>query len=171
MLYEVITDRFAYGAAEALGISPVLMPLTDVMTGLQTELIDTIMTPPVAAIVLQWNTKVSYITQLPLSYIFAMIAIDKKYFDRIQPADQAIVREVLEKIYRGFDQQGNEDNVITSYSIHYTKLYEITIAQVHFRWAKKVYIPRAWPITATPAAEPMESIEPPTPAVNVTSNH
>ncbi len=103
-------DRFAYGAAEALGISPVLMPLTDVMTGLQTELIDTIMTPPVAAIVLQWNTKVSYITQLPLSYIFAMIAIDKKYFDRIQPADQAIVREVLEKIYRGFDQQGNEDN-------------------------------------------------------------
>jgi len=103
-------DRFAYGAAEALGISPVLMPLTDVMTGLQTELIDTIMTPPVAAIVLQWNTKVSYVTQLPLSYIFAMIAIDKKYFDRIQPADQAIVREVLEKIYRAFDQQGNEDN-------------------------------------------------------------
>jgi len=103
-------DRFAYGAAEALGISPVLMPLTDVMTGLQTELIDTIMTPPVAAIVLQWNTKVSYITQLPLSYIFAMIAIDKKYFDRIQPDDQKIVREVMEKIYQGFDRQGNEDN-------------------------------------------------------------
>jgi len=103
-------DRFAYEASKALGISPVLMPLTDVMTGLQTELIDTIMTPPVAAIVLQWNTKVSYITQLPLSYIFAMIAIDKKYFDRIQPADQAIVREVMEKIYRGFDEQGNQDN-------------------------------------------------------------
>jgi len=103
-------DRFAFGAAKALGISPVLMPLTDVMTGLQTELIDTIMTPPVAAIVLQWNTKVSYITQLPLSYIFAMIAIDKKYFDRIQPADQAVVREVMEKIYQGFDEQGNTDN-------------------------------------------------------------
>jgi len=103
-------DRFAFEASKALGISPVLMPLTDVMTGLQTELIDTIMTPPAAAIVLQWNTKVSYITQLPLSYIFAMIAIDKKYFDRIQPADQAIVREVMEKIYRGFDEQGNDDN-------------------------------------------------------------
>jgi TRAP-type C4-dicarboxylate transport system substrate-binding protein len=103
-------DRFAYEAAKALGISPVLMPLTDVMTGLQTELIDTIMSPPAATIILQWNTKVSYITELPVSYIFAMIAIDKKYFDRIQSADQKIVREVMENIYQNFDRQGNEDN-------------------------------------------------------------
>jgi TRAP-type C4-dicarboxylate transport system substrate-binding protein len=103
-------DRFAYEASKALGISPVLMPLTDVMTGLQTELIDTIMSPPAATIILQWNTKVSYMTELPLSYIFAMIAIDKKYFDRIQPGDQTIVREVMERIYQGFDRQGNDDN-------------------------------------------------------------
>ncbi len=103
-------DRFAYEASKALGISPVLMPLTDVMTGLQTELIDTIITPPSAAIVLQWNTQVSHMTELPLSYIYAMIAIEKKYFDRIQPGDQAIVREVMEKIYQGFDRQGNDDN-------------------------------------------------------------
>ena len=103
-------DRISYEASKALGISPVIMPLTDVMTGLQTELIDTIMSPPAATIILQWNTKVSYITELPLSYIFAMIAIEKKYFDRIQPADQIIVREVMERIYKDFDQQGKEDN-------------------------------------------------------------
>jgi len=103
-------DRISYEAAKALGVSPVIMPLTDVMTGLQTELIDTIMSPPAATIILQWNTKVSYITELPLSYIFAMLIIEKKYFDRIQAADQAVVREVMEKIYRGFDQQGDEDN-------------------------------------------------------------
>lgn len=103
-------DRISYEAGKALGISPVIMPLTDVMTGLQTELIDTIMSPPAATIILQWNTRVSYITELPLSYIFAMIAVDKKYFDRIQPADQKIVREVMERIYEEFDQQGNEDN-------------------------------------------------------------
>ena len=103
-------DRISYEASKALGITPVIMPLTDVMTGLQTELIDTIMSPPAATIILQWNTKVSYITELPLSYIFAMIAIDRKYFDRIQPADQVIVREVMERIYEGFDRQGNEDN-------------------------------------------------------------
>lgn len=103
-------DRIAYEASKALGISPVIMPLTDVMTGLQTELIDTIMSPPAATIILQWNTKVSYITDLPLSYIFAMMVIEKKYFDKIKVEDQVVVREVMEKIYQGFDQQGNEDN-------------------------------------------------------------
>ena len=34
-----------------------------------------------------------------------------------------------------------------------------------------VYVPRACPISATPAALPIESSDPPTPAVSVTSNH
>ena len=104
-------DRISYDAVKALGVSPVTMPLTDVLTGLQTELIDTIMGPPAGTIVLQWNTGVSYITELPLAYIFAMMVIEKKYFDRIAPADQAIVREVMERVYVGFEQQGNEDNI------------------------------------------------------------
>jgi TRAP-type C4-dicarboxylate transport system substrate-binding protein len=103
-------DRISYEAVKALGVSPVTMPLTDVLTGLQTELIDTIMGPPAGTIVLQWNTGVSYITELPLAYIFAMMVIQKKYFDRIAPADQAIVREVMERVYLGFEEQGNEDN-------------------------------------------------------------
>jgi TRAP-type C4-dicarboxylate transport system substrate-binding protein len=103
-------DRLSYGAVEALGISPVTMPLTDVLTGLQTELIDTIISPPSGAIVLQWNTAVSYITELPLAYIVAMLVIEKRVFDRLQAGDQAIVREVMEGVYKGFDKQGYEDN-------------------------------------------------------------
>jgi len=103
-------DTIAYGAIRALGVSPVTMPLTDVLTGLQTELIDTIMSPPVATIVFQWNTSVSYITELPVAYIYAMMVVDKKYFSKILPDDQVIVREVMERVYRGFDEQGNTDN-------------------------------------------------------------
>ena len=103
-------DKVSHGALKALGVSPVTMPLTDVLTGLQTELIDTIMGPPAGTIILQWNTGVSYITDLPLAYIFAMLVVDKKYFDRIQAADQAIVREVWERVYRGFNEEGNSDN-------------------------------------------------------------
>ncbi len=103
-------DVMSYEALRALGVSPVTMPLTDVLTGLQTELIDTIMGPPAATIVLQWNTAVNYITDLPLAYIVAMLVVEKKVFNRLQPADQAIVREVMERVYRGFDEQGNADN-------------------------------------------------------------
>ena len=103
-------DKISYAAIKALGVSPVTMPLTDVLTGLQTELIDTIIGPPNGTIILQWNTGVSYITELPLAYVYAALVIDKKYFNRIQAADQAIVREVMERVYRVFEQQGNEDN-------------------------------------------------------------
>ena len=103
-------DQLSFSAVRALGVSPVTMPLTDVLTGLQTDLIDTIMGPPAAAIVLQWNTAVSYITDLPLAYIFAMLVIDKRVFDKIQAGDQAVVREVMENVYKGFDAQGVEDN-------------------------------------------------------------
>lgn len=103
-------DAMSYGAVKAMGISPVTMPLTDVLTGLQTELIDTIMGPPAGTIVLQWNTAVNYITELPLAYIFAILVVEKKVFNRLQPGDQAIVREVMERVYQGFDQQGDADN-------------------------------------------------------------
>ncbi len=103
-------DVMSYGAVQAMGVSPVTMPITDVLTGLQTELIDTIMGPPAGTIVLQWNTAVSYITELPLAYIFAMLIVDKKVFNRVQPGDQTIVREVMERVYLGFDQQGDADN-------------------------------------------------------------
>ena len=86
------------------------MPLTDVMTGLQTELIDTIMSPPAATIILQWNTKVSYITELPLSYIFAMIASTKNILTGYSLTTRPSCVKSWSEIYQGFDQQGNEDN-------------------------------------------------------------
>ena len=49
--------------------------------------------------------------------------------------------------------------------------YPIAITGVHFKCPKNVYIPFDCPIKATPAADPIESILPPTPAVKVTSSH
>jgi TRAP-type C4-dicarboxylate transport system substrate-binding protein len=99
-------DKTAYGASKALGIAPVTLPITDVLTGLQTNLVDTIMGPAVGAIVLQWHTVVKHITELPIAYIYAMLVIDGKAFNRISAADQLVVREVMEAVYRGFDEEG-----------------------------------------------------------------
>ena len=51
----------------ASGISPVPLPLTDVYTSLSTGLIDTTIAPPLGAIALQWFTKTSYMSEVPLS--------------------------------------------------------------------------------------------------------
>ncbi|MFK8051743.1 MAG: TRAP transporter substrate-binding protein DctP [Woeseiaceae bacterium] len=103
-------DEISYAGMEALDLSPVTLPVTDVLTGLQTGLLDIVATPPVGALVLQWHTKVKYGTPVPLVYTMAFIAIDKKRFDRIAPADQAIVAEVLGDIYTEFEQVNRVDN-------------------------------------------------------------
>jgi len=103
-------DRIAYAAFQALGISPVTMPLTDVLTGLQTELLDSAALSPVGAVVLQLHTKLKYITNLPLSYVYGALVIDGRAFGRLSAADQAVVREVMEAIYRKIDQASIRDN-------------------------------------------------------------
>jgi len=103
-------DAQSYAALQAIGVAPVAMPITDVMTGLQTELLDSVAVPPVGAVVLQWHTRLKYITDLPLAYVYAAILIDRKAFERLKPEDQRVVREVLERVYRGFEESGIKDN-------------------------------------------------------------
>jgi TRAP-type C4-dicarboxylate transport system substrate-binding protein len=103
-------DPAGFAALRALGVAPVVMPVTDVMTGLQTDLLDSVTVPPVGAVVLQWHTRLKFITNVPVAYVYAALLIDRKAFLRIAPDDQQVVREVMEGIYRKFDQNGVLDN-------------------------------------------------------------
>ena len=103
-------DTISYASMEALSLSPVTLPLTDVLTGLQTGLIDIVGIPPIAALVLQWHTKVKFITEIPLAYSLGFMAIDKKAFYKMSADDQAVVREVMTAIYARFDAANLIDN-------------------------------------------------------------
>ena len=103
-------DRVSYEALRALGVAPVIMPVTDVMTGLQTDLLDSVAVPPVGAVVFQWHTRLKYITELPIAYVYAALLVDQKAFSKISAEDQLVVREVMEGIYRKFDKNGVIDN-------------------------------------------------------------
>jgi TRAP-type C4-dicarboxylate transport system substrate-binding protein len=103
-------DDISRHTMQALSLTPVSLPLTDVLTGLQTGLIDIVPMSPVGALVLQWHTKVKYITEFPLVYTLGFMAVDKRAFDKLSAADQVIVREVMERTYRSFNEQNLIDN-------------------------------------------------------------
>lgn len=92
------------------GVTPVSLPVSDVMTALQTGIVDSLTTTAVGAIAFQWHSKLAYMTDLPLVYIYALLAIDRKAFNKMQPEDQAIVREVLGQVFKEMDQQDRVDN-------------------------------------------------------------
>jgi TRAP-type C4-dicarboxylate transport system substrate-binding protein len=103
-------DPSSYAAMQSLELSPVALPITDVLTGLQTGLLNIVATPPVGAVVLQWYTKTKYITTQPLSYTIGLLAIDKNALNDVSVADQAVLREVMTKLYKHFDAQNRIDN-------------------------------------------------------------
>ncbi len=104
-------DTISYSTMQALSLSPVTLPLTDVLTGLQTGLIDIVAMSPVGALVLQWHTKVKFITDMPLVYTMGFMAIDKRAFKKIDVADQQVVREVMTRTYANLDEASLSDNV------------------------------------------------------------
>ncbi len=103
-------DLVSRESMKALRLSPVTLPLTDVLTGLQTGLIDIVAMSPIGALVLQWHTKVKYITELPLVYTLGFMAIDSRSFGKLSDGDRAIVREVMERTYENFDKVNLVDN-------------------------------------------------------------
>ena len=103
-------DQISYEAMKAMDLSPVVLPITDVLTGLQTGLLEYIATPPVGAVILQWYTKVKYVTAFPFAYTLGFMAIDKRAFSQIGEPDQAVIREVMTDVYRSFEQSNKADN-------------------------------------------------------------
>ena len=103
-------DRISSLAMVAMNLSPVVLPISDVLTGLQTGLVDIVATPPVAALLLQWYTKVHYVTEVPIAYSLGLMAVDKRAFDQLSETDQQIFREVMTATYKTFEQNNRTDN-------------------------------------------------------------
>ena len=102
-------DQVNFMAMEALGLSPVVLPPTDVLTGLQTGLLDVVAASPVVALVLQWHTKVRYVTDLPVAYSMGIFALDARVFGRLSDDDQRTVRTVMEAVFRRLDDEARAD--------------------------------------------------------------
>jgi len=103
-------DPVSLAIVEAAGLSPVPLPISDVLTGLQTGLIDTVAAPPVGAIALQWFTKAKYLTDLPITYICGTTVVSAKAFNRMSAGDREIVREVMSRANQALDETSRDDN-------------------------------------------------------------
>lgn len=103
-------DQISYLVMESLGLSPVVLPVTEVLTSLQTGLLDVVFNSPVGALILQWHTKVKYRTELPIAYSLGVFAVDQRVFRQLSAEDQAVVRAVIGETMATIDGASRRDN-------------------------------------------------------------
>jgi TRAP-type C4-dicarboxylate transport system substrate-binding protein len=95
---------------EETSLSPVPLGLADVLTGLQTGLVDVVTGPPVAAVALQWFTKVKYAIEFPVVYTYGCMAVSDRAWSTLSADDRGVVEEVLGRMTRTLDQRARQDN-------------------------------------------------------------
>ena len=103
-------DEMSARILQAFDVSPIPLHLIDVLTGLQTGTIDAVVAPPIVALALQWHNQLKYITDVPLMYIYSTLMLDKKTFSRLSDEDQAVVREVMNRVFKKVDADSRADN-------------------------------------------------------------
>lgn len=90
-------DPLAAETFRAFGVNPTPLALPDVLTSLQTGLIDTVYSAPVATIGLQWFTKLKYRIDVPLGIATGGTLVQKSFFDKLPKEQQDLLLELGRK--------------------------------------------------------------------------
>ncbi|MES9903981.1 MAG: TRAP transporter substrate-binding protein DctP, partial [Sedimenticola sp.] len=104
-------DPISQAAFKAVGVSPIPLPLTDVLTGLQTGLINTVGTSPVGAITLQWHTRIKHLTDIPLLYLYGSLVIHEKALGKLSAVDRDALEQEMRKVFDKINRQSRKDNI------------------------------------------------------------
>ena len=111
-------DSMILEAIKAFDITPIPLTIADVRAGLQTNLINTVTTPPIGALALQWHTQIKYLMDEPFLYIYGVLAVDRKMFKKISPGDQKTFREIIGEVFKALDRRNREDNIKAVEALH-----------------------------------------------------
>ena len=90
-------DPFSVAFLQTLGITPQPLAIPDVLTSLQTGMVETVFNSLYGTIVLQWFTKTKYISDIPFGYAYGCFLLDRKKFSRLPEPYQLMIREIAQK--------------------------------------------------------------------------
>jgi TRAP-type C4-dicarboxylate transport system substrate-binding protein len=80
-----------------LGISPVQLSIPDVLSSLQSGLVDTVYNSFYGSIILQWFTKAKYITDMPYGYAYGAFLLDGKKFGQLPDKYKELIHTTAAK--------------------------------------------------------------------------
>ncbi len=121
-------DPLAAEMFSTLGVTPIQLGIADVLTSLQTGMIDGVYAPPMGAVALQWASKVKYITNLPLVNSIGALVVSKAEFNKLSADQKAILKEVGQKYCRQIIEATRRDNTAALASLERLGIKKVEVA-------------------------------------------
>ena len=84
---------------KAIGVTPVSLSITDVMTSLSTRLIDAASSTPGIAVAFRWYTKFKYMSDYPTNCVQGAVLIRKEIWNKLSPEHQKLLVSLSQKGY------------------------------------------------------------------------
>ncbi len=103
-------DTLVRAMYKQLGVSGVPLGVPEVEPNLTTGRIDACYGSPLAAVALQWNTKVKFMTSLPMSFAIGATVTKLDTVKKWTAADQALVVKVSKGMAKALRKQIRKDN-------------------------------------------------------------
>jgi len=103
-------DPIAQAAYRAIGVSPVPLSITDVMSSLQTGMINAVYSSPYALVALQWFTRVGYASTQPLADALGAAIVSKKLFDSLPDDLKTLLLSDARKFIGQLTPSSRQDN-------------------------------------------------------------
>ena len=92
-------DPLSAAMYDALGIKPVPLSITDVMTSLSTKLIDTASITPYGAVAYHWYERFEYMSEYPVTNVQGATIVSKRIWDRISPENQKKILAICQPYF------------------------------------------------------------------------
>ena len=104
-------DPVSDKAFRLAGVTPIPLTLADVYTALQTGMLDTVVNTTFGAIAFQWHTKMRYMVDFPIAYVFGAFGLDKRTFYKLSEEDQAVLRQEFAVAFKAIEETNRQDAV------------------------------------------------------------
>jgi len=117
-----------------IGANPVALGVNEVYPALQTRMVDTVPASALAAISLQWYTRVQYMTQQSLGILLGATIISKDKVDALTPDQRRALMETAERAHRALQTAIRRDDERARTSVISRGIRQVDIAPYQSEW-------------------------------------
>jgi TRAP-type C4-dicarboxylate transport system substrate-binding protein len=103
-------DPLAEMFLEELGVTPVPLNISDVLTALQTGIVDAVYITPYGCLSLQWFTKLKYMVDVPITHAMGAVVLSEEQFGKLAPEQAATVLRIAGDVFGRLNMATRQQN-------------------------------------------------------------